>query len=244
MKATHLSRFYCPINLSIGLDLELPPETARHVQVHRLQPGNNITLFNGMGGSYQAQITQMQRQSVSAKVLSHNTAELETTRRIHIAVGMPAKDRMDWLIEKATELGVARVTPLMTEHSVLRLTGERAEKKQLHWDGVAAAACSQCGRNKLPIIDTPVSLQQWSVAQNDYDARLVLSLEPYEQWTASNLCELAADASVLVAVGPEGGLSAKEDDALRDQGFHPLRLGPRVMRVETAAIACLSLLSF
>ncbi|MSQ57093.1 MAG: 16S rRNA (uracil(1498)-N(3))-methyltransferase [Limnohabitans sp.] len=239
-----MPRFYYPITLSIGSDVALPPETTRHVQVHRLQPGNTITLFNGMGGSYQAQITEMQRQSVSVQVLSHNDTEIETTRRIHIAVGMPANDRMDWLIEKATELGVARVTPLMTEHSVLRLTGERAERKQLHWDGVAAAACAQCGRNKLPIIYTPVSLQQWSVAPDDYDARLVLSLEPDEQWTASHLSTLATDARVLVVVGPEGGLSAKEDGALRDQGFHPLRLGPRVMRVETAVIACLSQLCF
>ncbi|MEN9328922.1 MAG: hypothetical protein RLZZ484_110, partial [Pseudomonadota bacterium] len=145
-----MPRFFCDLPLVPGEALALPAAAARHVQVLRLQPGQAVTLFNGLGGEYLAEVTHMGRSDVQVRVLSHAALEHENWRAVHLAIGMPANERMDWLVEKATELGVTRLTPLMTERSVLRLQGERAEKKRAHWQSVAAAACEQCGRNRLP----------------------------------------------------------------------------------------------
>jgi 16S rRNA (uracil1498-N3)-methyltransferase len=151
--------------LSIGLVLDLPATAARHVQVLRMQPGHTLTLFNGEGGEYIAEVEHMGRSDVRVVVREHLALEREAVQRVHLAVGMPANERMDWLVEKATELGVYRITPLMTERSVIRLTGERAEKKQAHWQAVAASACEQCGRNRVPVIDVPERLDTWLARQ-------------------------------------------------------------------------------
>ena len=135
--------------LASGITLDLPATAARHVQVLRMQPGHALTLFNGEGGEYAAEVEHMGRSDVRVRVGEHHPIEREATRRVHLVVGMPANERMDWLVEKATELGVTRITPVMTERSVMRLTGERADKKLAHWQAVAASACEQCGRNRL-----------------------------------------------------------------------------------------------
>lgn len=160
-----MARFHCPLPLSIGLVLDLPATAARHVQVLRMQPGHTLTLFNGEGGEYIAEVEHMGRSDVRVVVREHLAVEREAAQRVHLAVGMPANERMDWLVEKATELGVHRITPLMTERSVIRLTGERAEKKQAHWQAVAASACEQCGRNRVPVIDVPERLETWLARQ-------------------------------------------------------------------------------
>jgi 16S rRNA (uracil1498-N3)-methyltransferase len=160
-----MARFHCPLPLSIGLVLDLPATAARHVQVLRMQPGHTLTLFNGEGGEYIAEVEHMGRSDVRVVVREHLALEREAAQRVHLAVGMPANERMDWLVEKATELGVHRITPLMTERSVIRLTGERAEKKQAHWQAVAASACEQCGRNRVPVIDLPERLDTWLARQ-------------------------------------------------------------------------------
>ena len=148
-----MPRFYCPMPLSKGAALQLPGGAARHVQVLRLQPGGTITLFNGeSGGEFDATITHMGRSDVQVQVGQHHAVEREAGLAVHLAVGMPANDRMDWLVEKATELGVASIQPLMTERSVLRLSGERADKKVAHWHSVAIAACEQCGGNRVPLL--------------------------------------------------------------------------------------------
>jgi len=168
-----MPRFYCPAPLATGALLELPPGAARHVQVLRLQPGDGITLFNGgyqadteqlfpaSTGEFEATVTHMGRSAVQVQVGAHHAIEREAGAAVHLAVGMPANERMDWLVEKATELGVASIQPLMTERSVLRLSGERANKKTAHWQSVAIAACEQCGGNRVPRVWPVQTLAAW-----------------------------------------------------------------------------------
>ena len=236
-----MPRFYCPTTLQTDVQLALPPSAARHVQVLRMQPGMAITLFNGEGGEFDAQILQMGKRDVQVQIGAHHAIEREAVRSVHLMVGMPANERMDWLVEKATELGVTRITPLMTQHSVLRLQGERADKKRAHWQDIAASACEQCGRNRVPLIDAPhtfadglLSLQAHPAAQTAA-ARWVLSLHAQSQ--AASEQTLAQETIILS--GPEGGLSDAEDAAARAAGFAPVTLGQRVLRAETAALAAL-----
>ena len=219
--------------------MELPADTSRHIQVLRLQPGAAITLFDGLGGEYEACILQMGRHTVAARIDSHQTLERESAVYSHIVIGMPANERMDWLVEKATELGVARITPLMTAHGVLRLDGERAHKRQLHWLGIAQAACAQSGRNTLPQIDVPQSWSAWlsTLLQDDSGSRWMLSLSA----TATPLNTLAQTQRVVLLSGPEGGLSREEETQALERGFLPVRLGARVLRAETAPLVVLSL---
>ena len=246
-----MPRFYCPTPLTPGDLLELPANAARHVQVLRLQPGDVITLFNGgpevpagSGGEYEATVTQMGRSHVQVQVGAHTAVEREAVLQVHLAVGMPANERMDWLVEKATELGVASIQPLMTERSVLRLSGERADKKQAHWQSVAVAACEQCGGNRVPRVHAVMTLAQWLKAPTPPGAaqspRLLLSLRPESLGLREATRPTASDITFLS--GPEGGLSAAEENAALAQGFAPVTLGPRVLRSETAALAALAAL--
>ncbi|PIY28080.1 MAG: 16S rRNA (uracil(1498)-N(3))-methyltransferase [Comamonadaceae bacterium CG_4_10_14_3_um_filter_60_42] len=246
-----MPRFYCPTPLTTGDLLDLPASAARHVQVLRLQPGDVITLFNGgpdvptsSGGEFEATVTQMGRSHVQVRVGAHAAVEREAALQVHLAVGMPANERMDWLVEKATELGVASIQPLMTERSVLRLTGERADKKQAHWQSVAVAACEQCGGNRVPRVHPVQTLAQWLKAPAPLDAakpqRLLLSLRPESVGLREAAHHTASDITFLS--GPEGGLSAAEEDAALAQGFTSVTLGPRVLRSETAALAALAAL--
>ncbi|NJM44231.1 MAG: 16S rRNA (uracil(1498)-N(3))-methyltransferase, partial [Brachymonas sp.] len=159
-----MPRIYTPTALTPQASIALDAAAARHVQVLRLQPGDGLTLFNGQGGEFAATVEQMGRSNVEVSIGMHDTIEREAARQVHLAIGMPANERMDWLIEKATELGAASIQPLMTERSVLKLTGERAEKKQQHWQAAAIAACEQCGRNRIPVIHSPVLYQKWLLA--------------------------------------------------------------------------------
>lgn len=237
-----MPRFHCPVLLTVGTELELPGAAARHVQVLRLQPGGVITLFNGEGGEHSATILRMGRSDVAVRVDSHRAVEREASRRVHLALGMPANDRMDWLVEKAAELGVASVQPLHTAHSVLRLSGERATKKQSHWQAVATAACEQCGGNRVPELLPVRELAAWlGASSGQAPLRCVLSLADGTRPLAEVLHQAASDAPVLFLSGPEGGLSAAEDAAARAAGFVPVTLGPRVLRAETAALAALVL---
>ncbi len=235
-----MPRFHCPVPLSAGAELELPPAAARHVQVLRHQPGDAITLFNGEGGQWQGTVLRMGRSDVAVRVDAFEAVEREPARRVHLALGMPANERMDWLVEKAAELGVASVQPLHTAHSVLRLSGDRAVKKQVHWQQVAVAACEQCGGNRVPAVQAVADLAAW--LRNSADLaplRCVLSLADGARPLTEVLREAPADAPVLFLSGPEGGLSPQEDAAARAAGFRPVTLGPRVLRAETAALAAL-----
>ncbi|RSZ38255.1 MULTISPECIES: 16S rRNA (uracil(1498)-N(3))-methyltransferase [unclassified Variovorax] len=231
-----MPRFHCSVPLSAGASLALPADAARHVQVLRMQPGDALTLFDGAGGEYAATVERMGRSDVSVTVGTHLAVEREAPRAVHLAVGMPANERMDWLVEKATELGVASIQPLATAHGVLRLAGERAEKKRAHWEAIAIAACEQCGRNRVPVIHPVQSLSGWLEAQGGPAARLVLSLA---EGTRSLAGLDAAAQGVTVLSGPEGGLSGSEEQQAIARGFAPVTLGSRVLRAETAALAAL-----
>lgn len=238
-----MPRFHCPTPLVTDALLELPAGAARHVQVLRLQPGDAITLFNGESTEeFDAVVTRMGRSNVQVQVGAPRATAREPVRRVHLAVGMPANDRMDWLVEKATELGVASIQPLMTERSVLRLNGERAEKKVAHWQSVAISACEQCGGNRLPTVHPVRTLAQWLKAlpaMASDSQRLLLSLR--EGSVALHTRPLTQEAVFLS--GPEGGLGGAEEDMALAQGFAPVSLGPRVLRAETAALAALTTLA-
>ncbi|MEZ5702744.1 MAG: 16S rRNA (uracil(1498)-N(3))-methyltransferase [Burkholderiaceae bacterium] len=233
-----MPRFHCPLVLTPGTEVELPATAARHVQVLRLQPGHAITLFNGDGGEHSATIVRMGRSDVAVRIDAHHAVEREPARAVHLAVGMPANDRMDWLVEKATELGVASIQPLHTAHSVLRLQGERAAKKQAHWQQVAAAACEQCGGNRVPTVHPVRDLTSW-LPSATAPLRCVLSLAEGSQPLGDWVDRWPADQAVAFLSGPEGGLSAQEDQAARAAGWQPVSLGTRVLRAETAALAAL-----
>ena len=232
-----MPRLYCGEPLASGLELALPAGPARHVQVLRLQPGDPLRLFDGRGGEYDAVVRHMGRSEVRVEVGAHHAVESEAGVAVHLAVGMPANERMDWLVEKATELGAASIQPLLAERSVLRLAGERAQKKQAHWQGIAIAACEQCGRNRVPVVHAVQPLAAWLAAQ----ARpgLVLSLRPGTQALAA----LPRASELTLLSGPEGGLSPAEEDAAAARGWTPVHLGPRVLRSETAPLAALAVLA-
>lgn len=241
-----MPRFFCPAPLLDGQSLSLPASAARHVQVLRLQPGQTITLFNGAGGEWDATITRMGRSDVDVALGAHHASEREPGRAVQLAVGMPANERMDWLVEKAAELGASSLQPLHTAHSVLRLSGERATKKQAHWQSVAIAACEQCGGNRVPAVHPVDHVAAWLKALPPTGTaspvlRCLLSLAEGTQPLASALAQAPANAAVLFLSGPEGGLSPAEDALAREAGFVPVTLGPRVLRAETAALAALVL---
>ena len=249
-----MPRFHCPLPLTEGAEIDLPEGCARHVQVLRLQPGADITLFDGggpllRGGEWTATVLHMGRTSVRVRVGAHQAIEREGARAIHLLAGTTAGERMDWLVEKATELGMASLTPLATERSMVRLQGERAAKKQAHWQAVAVAACEQCGRNRVPPIHPLASLAQAlapasaaAVATGVAPLRLVLSLAPGSVPLRSALAQAAPEAALQFLSGPEGGLSAQEEQQALAQGFVPVSLGPRVLRAETAPLAALAAL--
>ena len=238
-----MPRFHCPTPLQTGDVITLPAGAARHVQVLRMQPGGSIILFNGadLGGEFEATIEHMGRSEVRVLVGTHSAVEREPTRQVHLIVGVPANDRMDWLVEKATELGVASIQPVMTERSVLRLSGERADKKRAHWQAVAVAACEQCGRNQVPMVHEVLTLNAWLATQkaNSEPLRYLLSLRP--ETLALNMLVGKSTSAVTFLSGPEGGLSVAEEDAALAKGFQPVSLGNRVLRAETAGLAALAL---
>jgi len=229
-------RFHVPLPLHAGADLDLPEAVARHVQVLRLQPGAPLTLFNGEGGEWSAQVLHMGRREVQVRVDLHTPVSRELGLSVTLALGVPANERMDTLVEKACELGVAAIQPLMCERSVLRLAGERADKKVQHWQAVAVSACEQSGRTRVPRIAPLRTLTDWLAAlpAPAGEARVLLSLREPGPLPVAPLRELTALS------GPEGGLSDAEESAARLRGFSPVSLGPRTLRADTAPLALLA----
>jgi 16S rRNA (uracil1498-N3)-methyltransferase len=230
-------RLYVAAPLESGAGLALPPAAVRHVQVLRLQPGDAVALFDGSGGEWAARVAQVGRSSVDVQVGERSVPERELPIAVTLAIGMPANERMDMLLEKATELGVAAIQPLLCERSVLRLAGERAQKKVAHWQAVAVAACEQCGRTRVPRVAPVRRLAEWLAALPD-DGAVRLLLSP--GGTSPPL--LGAARPVVSLSGPEGGLSDDEEAAARARAFVPVSLGPRVLRADTAPLALLALL--
>ena len=217
--------------------MALPEAAARHVQVLRLQPGDALTLFDGRGGEWAAEVTAMGRREVSVRVGAFTDVSRELPLAVTLAVGMPANERMDALVEKACELGVAAIQPLLCERSVLRLAGERAQKKVAHWQGVAVAACEQSGRTRVPRVEPVRALPEWLAALGppDETARVLLSLRD-----ASPLPSLRDGQPLIALSGPEGGLSEGEEGQARRSGFVPVSLGARTLRADTAPLALLA----
>lgn len=225
-------------------ELTLPPGAARHVQVLRLQPGDEVTLFDGSGPEWTASVTAMGRSEVRVVLKSSAPADRELRRAVTLAVVMPANDRMDGIVEKACELGAVAIQPLMSERSVLRLTGDRAEKKRAHWQGVAIAAAEQCGRSK-PLQVAPVkTLASWlaELPADGEEQRWLLS--PVAAQSLSALRSGSRDAQrITVLSGPEGGLSEAEEQSARSRGFSAVKLGLRILRADTAPLAVLGWLA-
>lgn len=230
-------RLYVDAALQRDAEIDLPAAAARHVQVRRLQPADPLRLFNGRGGEWQATVLHMGRSQVLVRVGDFDPVERELGPRVTVALGMPANERMDHLVEKATELGVHAILPLQCERSVLRLAGDRAQRKREHWQAIAAAAAEQCGRTRVPQVADVQTLQRFLAQPPDVGLRLLLS--PADD--APPLHAVAADAQALLTLsGPEGGLSPAEEAAARAAGFVPARLGERVLRAETAPLAVLA----
>jgi 16S rRNA (uracil1498-N3)-methyltransferase len=237
-------RLYLPQPLHSGEQIELPAGASRHVQVLRLQPGQPLILFNGQGGEWEAEVVQMGRQTVAVRLGPEHRPQRELGLAITLALGMPANDRMDTVVEKAGELGACCIQPLMCERSVLRLQGERAQKKQAHWQAVAASASEQCGRTSVTEIQAVRGVRDWLASIPKTPAlgaqRWLLSPASQTEWHP----QLAISASSLLFLsGPEGGLSAEEEDLAKQQGFSPVSLGPRVLRADTAPLAVLAALA-
>lgn len=251
-----MPRIHCPVPLHPGAEIALPPDASRHVQVLRLQPGDRLSLFGAAStnqvdmpeGEFDAVILRMGRSDVQIRVLGFTAVSRESDVAVELALGVPAGDRMDWLVEKATELGVASIQPLMTERSVLRLSGERAARKVRHWQAIAVAACEQCGRNTVPLVHPVSNLMIW-LGQLDkpgaMDRRWVLLPGGPPMGSQPWVAGLTAHARprCLVLSGPEGGLTEHETRGAQAAGLAELGLGPRVMRAETAPLAMLAALT-
>lgn len=238
-------RLYLPQSLVSGQEIELPSGLSRHAQVLRLQPGQPLVLFNGQGGEWIAEVTQMGRQSVWVRLGAESRPQRELQMSVTLALGVPTNDRMDTLVEKASELGATTIQPLMCERSVLRLDGERAAKKQAHWQGVAAAASEQCGRTRVTGIEAVRNLRHW------LDAVTTTTTQPNQQrWLLSPNTPIkwqptrtVGASRVVFLSGPEGGLSADEEALAQEYGFIAVSLGPRVLRADTAPLAVLAALA-
>ena len=232
------TRLYCDIPLSPGAEIVLPEAAARHaVTVLRLQMGDTLRLFNGAGGEYSASLVAVNKREARVRLIEFHAAERESPLAITLALGISAGERMDYSLQKATELGVSAIQPLATERSVVKLAGERADKRLQHWRHVVIAACEQCGRNRVPAV-APVQKLFAYLAEIDRSKRLLL-LSPD---AATPLKRVPPSAEVVLLVGAEGGLAPSEYQAAEASGFEAVSLGPRILRTETAPVAALAVL--
>lgn len=232
-------RFYCREPLAPAVHIELPEAVARHaVRVLRLPPGAEITLFDGRGGEYPAQLSRIEKDRVYATLGERRARECESPLTVTLVQAVQAGDKMDFTIQKAVELGVSGVIPVDSRRSVVRLTGERAAKRAAHWQGVAVSACEQCGRNQVPPVTEIEKLDQW-LTRPAAAGTLRLMLSPTATQT---LADLAPANRIELLIGAEGGLDPQEMQAAEQAGFQAVRLGPRVLRTETAGLAALAAL--
>lgn len=235
-----LTRLYVAQTLTTGRTLTLAGSAASHLtRVLRARAGEPLILFNGEGGEYAARILGQAGGKVTVEVGVHEASERESPLMLTLAQGVARGERMDLVVQKATELGVARLVPILSERSVVRLTAAQAQRKLEHWRAVAVAACEQSGRNRLPQIAAPQALHEFLAAERATEAaslRVLLCPDGARQ-----LSELPRSSSASVLVGPEGGLTAEERERALAAGFLALRLGPRVLRTETAALAAVAL---
>jgi len=232
----------CPVSLPlhVGLSLDLPDDIANHlVRVMRLGVGDGCVLFNGDGQDYSAELAEVGKRNARAVITAAQPVDNESPLAITLLQGIARGEKMDMILQKSTELGVAAIVPVNSERSEVRLDGERAAKRLAHWNNVVASACGQSGRAVIPSVSAPANLAQACAALPPGSLRLCL--DPRGQWTLATLPAVGS-AGIVVAIGPEGGWSARDLDVLVQAGFSGLQLGPRVLRTETAGLATLAAL--
>ncbi|MCZ4053850.1 16S rRNA (uracil(1498)-N(3))-methyltransferase [Oxalobacter sp. OxGP1] len=232
-----MTRLFCDFPLAIGENIELPKDAARHIMVLRLSAGDTLTLFNGLGGEYQARITRIDRQRVTTEIVSHSSREAELPYRITLAQGIPEATKMDWIIEKSVELGVSDIIPLAAQRSVVRLNNDRAEKRLSRWQAIAISAAQQCGRNRLPHIASPVGTGEY-LRQTTPSPRILFS--PRATEALSEWARHQKPQNITLLIGPEGGFSPEEENMAEQQGVTFLSMGPRILRTETAGLAAVA----
>ncbi len=228
-----LSRFFIDAPLSLGQH-ELPEAQAHYIgRVLRHAAGDAVQLFDGSGQEFLGELIEVGKKTVRVELREQFEGQAESGLHVHLGQGLSRGERMDWAIQKATELGASEITPIVSERCEVRLKDERADKRLAHWRQVAISACEQCGRSVLPVIHSPLLLADW-LKQSDAELKLVL--HP----VAEPLTSHASPATLAFLIGPEGGLSDNEVEQAKAAGFHAARLGPRVLRTETAPVVALA----
>jgi 16S rRNA (uracil1498-N3)-methyltransferase len=234
------ARLYCPLPLFAGAPLDLPEAAAHHAsRVLRLRNGDELTLFNGEGGEFAARVERIDARLVQVSLGERRDIDRESPLVVTLVQGLASGDRMDYAIQKAVELGVAAVQPVTMARSVARLDAARADRRMLHWRQIAISACEQCGRNRIPDVLPLRDLEDWLSQPTRASLRLLLALDAHGALTA--LTPPAGGIELLA--GPEGGLAPEETAAAARAGFTAVRLGPRILRTETAALAALAALN-
>ncbi|OQX15178.1 MAG: 16S rRNA (uracil(1498)-N(3))-methyltransferase [Thiothrix lacustris] len=232
-------RFYVPETFGVGQEFTLPDAIFRHaVQVLRLGVDEPLILFNGEGGEYTAHMRNVSKRSASVLIERFSAIDTESTVNLTLAQAMIKPDKMDFALQKAVELGVNTVQPLITQRSVVRVGKEQVDKKLQHWEGIVVAACEQSGRTRMPAVSAPLTLERW-LATPVAGTRLLLVPGDFPR---INALPLALPPPIALVIGPEGGFTAEEVDACVHAGVMPVSLGPRILRAETASIAALALL--
>ncbi len=235
-----MSRFFCPLPLELGAIVTLPDNVSHHLRVVRLQVGATLTLFNGEGGDYTATITLLEKKRATAEIKAFSERSVELPYAITLAQALPEASKMDWIIEKAIELGVAGIQPLAAQRCVVRLAPERAEKRQAHWRSVIIAASEQSGRNRLAHLAPVSDFGRW-IGQQDLHRRILLT--PRADQTLADWARHQPAQAIALLVGPEGGFNHDEERAALAHGALALSMGPRILRTETAGLAALATLA-
>ena len=235
-----IPRIYQPAPLSTGQIIELDAQAAAHLtRVLRLKTGDDLVVFNGEGGEYRATVESVERRSASIKIGKFVDRNVESPLELILVQGVSRGERMDYTVQKAVELGVSRIVPVLTERTVVNIKGDRQQRRRDHWQSVANSACEQCSRTIVPEVSPVVSLQDWLSISKE-GTRLVL----HHRADAGQMGSLNPQGPISLLVGPEGGLSSSEIEAAVSIGYLPLSLGPRVLRTETAAVTALSVLQW
>lgn len=235
-----MPRFYCSQPLIVGDTVALPDAVAHHLFVLRLQEGAEMTLFNGDGGQYLAQLASIDKRRATAQIKAQVARDVELPYEITLVQALPEASKMDWIVEKAVEMGVAAIQPLAAQRCVVRLSHERAEKKMAHWQGVIIAASEQSGRNRLARLAPVDDFHAW-IAQSDLHKRILLT--PRATQSLTDWARHQPPQAVSIMIGPEGGYTQQEEDAAIAHGALALSMGARILRTETAGIAVVGALT-
>ena len=236
-----IPRIYYPHSLAIHNTVTLDNATAHYVgHVLRLKNDSLLTIFNNRGGEYQCRIINRRKREIDIAIEKFDAIEKESPLNIHLGQAISRHEKMDWVIQKTTELGIQEITPLFTERCAVKLNEQRWQKRLQHWQSIAISACEQCGRNRLPIIHPPQQLADWVIAQQN---ELKLILSPHES-SSLDIKNNTTIENISLLIGAEGGLSEQEINIAKQQQFQPIQLGSRILRTETAAVTALSILQY